>query len=333
MLILTILIILSRQIIGKGKRIEQQSLSNQSPNFQVTEFEDHVFYEQDNYNLINSGRNWYGEVFDATTVRSFDFNFPNLIKSKEIQLNLEVAVRSSISSKFEVSVNGSNINQIMVSGINFSAPYSPFALTGNLKDNFLSDTDHIALTLNYNKLNTISKAWLDKIELVGWRELKLEGSQMSFRNPESFTSDRVSNFILNGANASTNIWNVTDPLNVKRVNGELNGTVLSFILPTDSLLEFVAFNGDDYLSAEFVEEVNNQNYHALPSVDLIIVSPPEFHDQALRLAEFHSNHDGLSYCIVEPGKIYNEFSSGAQDISAIRNFVRMLYERGKYSYT
>ena len=33
------------------------------------------------------------------------------------------------------------------------------------------------------------------------------------------------------------------------------------------------------------------------------------------------------YSVTTPDKIYNEFSSGAQDITAIRDFVKMIYDR------
>lgn len=315
--------------LGKGKRIQQQHSLTETPNKIISEFEDHQFHEQDEFNLINSGRNWYGEVFDATTNRTFNFNFPNLVQSKELHLNIRAALRSSVSSKFDVSFNGSLLNQLSASGINFSSSYPPFANTGKLSADFLSNNESIAIELKYNKPNPTSKAWLDNIELTAWRQLKLEGEQMGFRNSASVADGAISVFKLKGTSNSTSVWNVTNPMNVTKLDGNLIESEFNFVLATDSLLEFVAFSEGNLLRPEFVEEISNQNYHALPSVDFIIVSPNEFYDQALRLGEYHRNRDGLSYCIVEPKKIYNEFSSGAQDISAIRNFVRMLYLRAE----
>ena len=47
--------------------------------------------------------------------------------------------------------------------------------------------------------------------------------------------------------------------------------------------------------------------------------------QAERLADINREVNGLNVKVVELNKIYNEFSSGNQDISAIRNFVRYVY--------
>jgi len=313
--------------LGIGKRITLQQSLTQEPNFTVSEFEDHIFHEQNDINLINSGRNWYGEVFDAVTLRTLEFDFPNLNKSKKLQIKFDAAIKSSVSSKIEVSANGSFINQITASGINFSAPYPPEALQGIITGDFLSDNDQVTLKLNYLKPNPASKAWLDYLEIVAWRQLVFAGHQMLFRNSQSIISGGISNFKLSGINDKLAVWNITNPQSVTKINGIKNGNELNFVLATDSLLDFIAFDDGGFLTAEFVEVVNNQNYHGIQPVDLIIVSPKEFYNQALRLAEFHESHDGFSYCIVEPEKIYNEFSSGAQDISGIRNFVRMLYDR------
>ena len=48
--------------------------------------------------------------------------------------------------------------------------------------------------------------------------------------------------------------------------------------------------------------------------------------QAERLAEINREKNNLNVKVVELQKIYNEFSSGNQDISAIRNFIRYVYE-------
>ncbi|MEQ9288076.1 MAG: C25 family cysteine peptidase, partial [Cyclobacteriaceae bacterium] len=39
-------------------------------------------------------------------------------------------------------------------------------------------------------------------------------------------------------------------------------------------------------------------------------------------------NDGLSVAVVTTNQVYNEFSSGRQDISAIRNFIRYVWQNG-----
>ncbi|MCJ7820544.1 MAG: type IX secretion system sortase PorU, partial [Bacteroidales bacterium] len=58
---------------------------------------------------------------------------------------------------------------------------------------------------------------------------------------------------------------------------------------------------------------------------------PLFIPYAERLAEMHLSDDGTTSLIVTPRQIYNEFSGGIPDAVAIRNFVRMVHEKGKAS--
>jgi hypothetical protein len=62
-------------------------------------------------------------------------------------------------------------------------------------------------------------------------------------------------------------------------------------------------------------------------VEYVIVAHPDFNAEAQRLADFHRQSSRLSTIIVSPVEIYNEFSSGVEDVTAIRDFIRMLYDR------
>ena len=55
---------------------------------------------------------------------------------------------------------------------------------------------------------------------------------------------------------------------------------------------------------------------------------PEFlKPQADKLAAFHSNYSHLNVKTVTLESIYEEFSSGKQDIAAIRNFIKYVYNK------
>lgn len=78
------------------------------------------------------------------------------------------------------------------------------------------------------------------------------------------------------------------------------------------------------------ENVQNQNLHAMDSVDMLIIVPTggKLTAQAERLAEAHGQYSGLRCAVVRADHIYNEFSSGTPDATAYRRFLKMLYDRG-----
>ena len=59
---------------------------------------------------------------------------------------------------------------------------------------------------------------------------------------------------------------------------------------------------------------------------MIIISPASFSNAAQDLKVLHES-EGLSVHLVTPEQIYNEFSSGMRDATAIKQFLRMFYKR------
>ena len=162
----------------------------------------------------------------------------------------------------------------------------------------------------------------------------MNNDYLQFRDAASVSSSELGKYVISNANASTLVWDVSDVLNVKTVPTNLVGTEVSFLDSLSILKTYIAFNGN-FKKVELVGEIENQNLHILGSdVEYVIVSHPDFLSAADRLAEFHNIYDDLTSVVVTPQQIYNEFSSGKQDVSAIRDFFRMLYKRtnSKFKY-
>ena len=151
---------------------------------------------------------------------------------------------------------------------------------------------------------------------------------MSFRNIHSAGAGNISNFVLSNATSNTEVWDVTDISNILSMAGSLNGSQFSFVTSTDTVKEFIAFNNTaSFANPQFVQKVESQNLHAVGQPNFVIVSYDDFIAPSNDLADFHREYDNLSTVVVKLGEIYNEFGSGKPDISAIRDFMKMLYDR------
>lgn len=78
-----------------------------------------------------------------------------------------------------------------------------------------------------------------------------------------------------------------------------------------------------------VGAIDNQDLHALDSVDMVVITPASgiLDAQAERLAEVHRAYDGLKVEVIRADRVYNEFSSGTPDATAYRRLLKMLYDR------
>ena len=311
--------------LGEGKRIESAEKVSETPDVVVNSFLDYQIVEDDAYNLNNMGATWYGDKFDASLSRKYSFNFPNLIKEKKCNLFSEVASRNYSRSDFIYKANGSLIYKLASTTNVYDGLYASMLKTGNIK--FNSDKDQIVIDLTYSRTTSNSTGWLDYISINAWRELKFTGKMMPFRNPDCFSGEKVYRYEIANANANMQVWDVTNPTEPKNVNLQLSSKTATFITKGTENNEFVAFDGSDYKTATFVSMVANQNLHSKYDFDYLIITHPDFYSQSERLREIHSRLDDLKIEIVTPQQIYNEFSCGAQDITAIRDYIRMLYKK------
>ncbi|MCB9185673.1 MAG: type IX secretion system sortase PorU [Flavobacteriales bacterium] len=313
---------------GPGRRVASIPSSSGTVTNTVTKFVDHAFHEADNHNLLKSGREWFGEEFDIQTTYSFDFGFAN-VTTDPGYLSVKIVSGANTPTSYTVKVNGSSI--LSSEGI-ASAPggYNANGKVATACEQVQYSSGNTNVSVTYNKSgNASAVAWLDYLELILTRNLSMSGTQMPFRSLESVGAGNVSEFQISNANSSMRVWEVTDPTNVSERQLSLSGSTASFKVETDSLREFIAFSGGAYYNVEPIGQVANQNLHGLSQADMVIISHPNFLSEAERLANFHEQSDvnPLTVHIVTPEQIFNEFSSGAQDVTAIRDFMRMFYQR------
>lgn len=311
--------------LGLGKRIQTQASSNATPTHTVTSFNDYGYHENDNVNFIKSGRQWFGEYFENVNSYNFSFSFPTIDVSAEASVYTSLASRYLISGSAVYNVSSqSGSTSISVPSISGSS-YDHYARLAASCYNFLPSASTI--TVNVAKQTSDAVGWLDYIEVNVRRLLTMTGNQMVFRDIQSLGTGNLAKYVLNSS-LPVQIWDISDKSNIKLQSvTNSSASVYEFVLPADTLKEFVAFTGLSYNTPVAKGVVANQNLHELSNKDYIIVAHPDFYTEALLLAEHHETNNGLSTVVVTTEQIYNEFSSGAVSACAIRDFVKMFYDK------
>ena len=314
--------------LGIGKRIVNQNSGTLTPNTFVNTFNDYAFYEKDSLNFIHSGKEWYGEGMNsvAPEITLPVFSFPDRLTASMVSIKLRVAAKAFTGSSFDVFANQQAVLNCPVSGILPSQDiYYYAAAAANYGRANLPDTN-LTIRLRYNAPTAAAKGWLDYLEINVIRNLIFHQGQLSFRNISCTGLNKITRFSLTSNTQNITIWDVSTP-DIVQMPAVASGDTLQFVTKTDTLRQFIAFDNDTFLTPEFVGNIPNQNLHAINDVDFVIISPTEFLAQAQRLAQIHLLHDGLATVVVNLPEIYNEFSSGTQDVTAIRDFIKMLYDR------
>ena len=311
----------------EGARIETQYSTIIPHNYTSNSYHDYYVHELEMVNLIHSGKKWFGEELGDNPMISFDFTLSGLVLEDSIHLRAGGAARSSEQSSLLFKINANPVLSLSFPSVSYTNPASNFARSNENHASFLSDNTEIELIIEYSQPNDSSTAWLDFFTMNFKRSLSFNNEQIIFRDPESAGTGNITRFEISGSNGDFLVWNITDPIEPKKVDFQFGAGTAAFTLETDSLLEFVAAGENQYMQASFEGVIPNQNLHGLESPGLLIVTAEEFQIHAQQLADFRESNNDLSTLVTTPQEIYNEFSSGVQDVTAIRDFAKYMYEK------
>ena len=299
----------------------------------------YFFHEYELTSLTSTGKEMLGEDFSRQQV-FVDYHLPHLADSTIVVQTAIAAYTTGsmfagsvlhsggISDTTLYSQSSSRINQpTNYVYYNFASPYAKQKLIkpaerGQYEPIITPSADGI----------TASIARLDYFILTYKQENILADApdnQLLMGYGVTRGQDR---FMLPNAPSSTIVWFINNPHSPMVIptipyNDEA-GTGVSFFSTAVSRSIYVAFDPAKTLKKiSGYKPVENQNLHAMPVPDFLIITTDAYLEQANRLADLHRAVDGIDVAVVTQDQVFNEFSSGTRDAMAYRLLCKMLYDR------
>jgi len=297
---------------------------------QVEVYDDYYIHELDKTNFLYTGREWYGERFDLEPVQNFDFKIPGVVSASTVNVTSAVMAQAFAPASFDLYLNGQTLGSQQIDEV----PESTYSLKGRENvstfslpaESVVKSDGSFRLSIQYKRPSSgTSKAFLNFFYFQVERILRLYDNQTIFQSLAS-TGQQESTFRIAGAVSGTSVWDISQPFNVVLQKTDLTGDEVLFGVNTDTLRRFVAFNASGLPAPVFLKEIENQDLYGQPVPDLLIVSYPGFIVEAERLADLRRQKNGLQVLVVTTEQVFNEFSSGGQDVSAIRDYCKYLYD-------
>ena len=317
---------------GLRKEIEEYDPGQAGAVKSITTFPEHQWHENELVNLIRSGSQWFGEAFDVNVSRSISFAIPDINPAVPVKVFVTAAGRYSSTTSLSVRVNNAFLGSISFSPVSLSSSTGNYASYGQASYTVSVAGSPVTVTLQYNRPDLAAVAWLDYIDITAERMLRMTGNYFAFRSVPQTSSGELAEYVLENATEDLQVWEVTDIHRIRKMKTALAGSVLRFRYPADSVREFIAFRPSADFSApvtqgEDVGPAPNQNIHGAGPADMIIITHPAFITQAEELARIRRENDGLRVHVFTAQQVYNEFSSGTPDVSAIRDAVKLFYDK------
>ena len=290
----------------------------------VSQVPHYALYDGNAFNWYGGGRTLFDSYdFAATHEKTYKIATPDVVASSVGYADISVGASSALSSTtFTIKVQGKLMGTATAGafGSNEDARVSTV---------FFNTTNLQAQNSFYIQTNNDNAARLDYIRVNYTRQLNGQATPFAF---QTGASDEVKVSVAN-ADAGTQIWKLgrgATPIQ------NLSGTLSNGNFVTKTALgmndRYALVNvAKSYSEPQLDGEVKTQNLHAHTATDMVIVIPEsgKLTEQAERLAQLHRDMDKMRVKVVKANEIYNEFSSGTPDATAIRRYMKMLYDRAE----
>lgn len=284
-------------------------------------FTEAVLHETDAVSPAQSGHLMVGEDFRFTPTRKFNLPMPGRVADSDITMQCVFFAKSSGGVQLTFAENGNTLPPLPTDRVAATTQWGELA---SIKRQFTPTSgEQLNLTITASNTGTLTQSYLDKIVVNYSRRLALpSNNRLEFTHGSSVT--------LEGANASTRVWDVTDPLAIVNMNTTAADGCVAWVNDYYGQRNYAAWNENaTFLTPKVAAVVKNQNLHGQPTPDLVIITHPSLKDQAARIATLHSETiDSMRVLTVTPEQAYNEFSSGTPDINGLRHMLKMFYDRG-----
>ncbi|MEZ0608449.1 type IX secretion system sortase PorU [Fibrella sp. WM1] len=309
-----------------GKRIATRPADVLTSGPISSTFTDYAFYERDTTKVpgVNSGRDWVGDSYGFYPQQSVSFRLPGRVANVPSLVTLSAVAVSLQPSAFSVTQGTQSVVRASFPAISsyiYAPRGAPQVASGQAV--LPNTSDELVFTLTYDAQGASgAAAYLDYLAVQTSRTIA------QYEQPSWVRSGR-GRYVATQATNDLLIWDVQQPTTPVQqaytlANGQANWSVAdsaSFFLHTARNLSAPAT----------ITRLANQNLRGQPTPNLLIVCPDAWRDQAERLAQFRRDNDKLTVLVVSPQQIYNEFSTGQQDPTAIRDYCRFLSGRASGS--
>lgn len=294
----------------------------------ATTFTEVLHHEIDRVTPGEAGPLLVGEEFRLTPRRDFSFTATDRADGTPLWLQCGfLAVTPSAASYVDFAINGNALERNSTDRIPTmsSSGYQHAMMTIATHTFDLASNPQFKVQVSHSSpASPVYNAWLDYLTINYERSLAMPASgALEFRSTSSALR-------LGGAASGVEVWDVTDPLDIQLMRTGSSGADAVWTNDYTGLRHYAAFSADATLPApEFVQTVANSDLHSHSGYDMVIFTPGIMRAAAERIAEMHrAEPDTMRVAVVDVEQVYNEFGSGAPDVSALRKYLKMLFDRG-----
>ncbi len=320
----------------KGLRVQTKPSLNDPAAVKAQWFKTLRFAEKEQLNISGTGVDLVDMPLNSSRPsKTYNLEIPGALASEPVSIRFK-AITTGRNESISLYVDENLAGQKQTGGVGasgFQAGEYFYFKTTYTSPQVFSPTVGVKVSFLPNSPST--QAYPDWVELEYHSTFEATENRLAFTSLVGNTSPETVEFEISRFTDLPTIWEVTTLNAVSRIQPletQAGKAVFQAECRPDSCRFFMAFSSQTPFKTPLeIKSVQNQDVLGLAPANYIIIYPAEYESAAGRLLEHrlkeNASSDPLSALMAEQTQIFNTFSGGKPDFSAIRNFIRYLYNQ------
>lgn len=298
-----------------------------------TSYTARIFNEEELSNAfpVPSGRTWFGRTVDNSLPQTFTTPLQNLVRTGEVLYRYSLAHRSAKNAQFTIAENGNTIGTLDLFGTNptgssynYTDAYSRIGSAIVPASSIATDNRSVLKFTYAPVVSSSASGLMDWFEIHYPRECVALNGEVEF-----YTDDNMSGateYSLNGFSGEIFGFDVTDraePKMLKNFSSTGGMFILRSDLPASSPKRFYVSSVVKTPRMETADVADLRSNFA--NTDVIVITHKNLIESANKFKEYRESQKELTVSVITTEQIYNEFSGGTPDITAVRDFLAFAY--------
>ncbi len=274
-------------------------------------------YEPETYNLIQSGQTWLGDAFYGTTSKILQYALPDYLEGKPAFIQLKLHASSVGPSTFGMPILSKSISMDPILGGRYDTKTSNQTINAWITPVTINKNWSFPIQFQSNG----GTGYIDYVSFMYPKAFDARHENVHYLLPN--TTDSTLNISIPNVAANQQIWINNGGGPWKKM---LTNSPFQYKFQPNSQIAVAKLTAANEPS--FCGILANQNTFSIPGeTELIIISSPTLQEAAEKLAQYKTDQKAIKAKSISTSVIYNDFSGGKQDVTAIRNFVRYQYQK------
>lgn len=318
-----------------GQRLSVAN-NNLNPTSTITSFTDFIWKDEElskPEDKFKSGRYWLGQSIPSTLsgkqVSILKDTLTGVSNPLTVSISGLLYARSEATTTIDIDLNGIDIKQSNVSAI--SGGYNgsegpaarPFSFNSTISVNATNNIMDLTATVTHRQQNSVT--FVDWIRLAFERELIAEQNRLYFYTEDNGNAVSEVSFHLQGFTNEPTVLDVSNPVEPKLLATQNSGNQYLVNYFQNDGRHIIAQSA--YATPKMGVKVENQNLRGVTSYpNYIVITSEALKVEAQKLADYREQQ-GLTPIVVTQEDILNEFSNGVKDPTALRDYLKFLWDR------